>query len=338
MPGEDKQITDQKQVQFGTTANTLNSSQSGANNVAVNSATGPWEPAKAGLNRLIESYNGLSTAVTPEQAAAAESLKAGAGAIPGFGPQAAGAATNLFGSSTAPQVGMLNKALADYQKNIGATASGANLDPMATPGFGDALNTTMNDITNRVKGVYAGSGRDPSGAGSFAKSLGRGLTEGTAPVIAAEAARLRGEQQGAARSLYDAGGGTAGAITSQNQVPLTNQTQAVGLLPQIMQSFTAPGTAQAAAADYAQSQPFGNLQKLLAPLLQLGAAGTQTAGTTAGTTNTVGSGANTGTTQSLGIGHGETVQPQNLMSNIMGGVSGGIGLLSLLSDGTRRKA
>lgn len=309
----DTQVQDQTQQQFGTKSGTTDAT----------TTKDPYAPAAGLLQRLIDQYGGINTGVTPEQQAGASRLSAGADSIsPTMGADAAAGVNRLFGTDTTPQIGMLSNALSGLQSNIGATASGANLDPMKTPGFGDALSTAMNDITNRVKGVYAGSGRDPSGAGSFAKSLGRGLTEGVSPTIAAEADRLRAEQQGAAGQLYNAGTGTAGAITQQGQVPLANIAQGVGLLPQVIQSYLAPGQAQLAAANTGYNLPFSNLSSLLAPGLQLGAAGSS--GTATGNTAE--------SSQGYGTGHGTVTQQPSLLSNIFGGVSGGLGLLSLLSD------
>jgi hypothetical protein len=57
-------------------------------------------------------------------------------------------------------------------------------NPYNTPGFSDAINTMTSDITNQVNGSFAGAGRDFSGANQMA--LGRGLTSGLAPTIAAQ--------------------------------------------------------------------------------------------------------------------------------------------------------
>lgn len=274
------------------------------------SQTAPWAPSQPLLQGLLDKYGSLNTGVTPEQTAATNNLTTAAGSIPNFGTSATGAVNNLFNSSTAPQVGMLQGTLADLQKNIGATASGANLDPYSTPGFSDALKTMTSDITNATKGVYAGSGRDPSGAGSFAESLARGLTQGEAPIIAAQANKNIDNQMSAAGTLYGAGTGTAGAITGQNQVPLTNAMTALGLIPSVSGAYTNPAATQLTAANTAYSQPWGNLAALLQPATAIAGLGGQ----------------------SSGSGTSVTTQPQNTLSNILGGVTGGIGLLSLLSD------
>ncbi len=287
-------------------------SQTQQSNQAQNSTTNPWAPASAELQALISRYSQQGTDVTGQQKSALDNLVSSASGVPNFGTAGAGAVNNQFNYSTAPQVGMLQDALSGLKTNIGGTASGANLDPYSTPGFGDALKTMTSDITNQVKGVYAGSGRDPSGAGSFAQSLGRGLTQGEAPVIQAEADRLRGEQQGAAGTLYNAGTGTAGQITGQQQIPLANQTQAIQNAGMLGNLFTQPAQTQLAAANTAYQQPYGNLAALLGPLTQLGGMGGQSSGTSQGTQT--------------------TTQNQSALSNILGGASTAMAMASFLSD------
>src|ERR1043166_1679576 len=124
--------------------------------------TNPWSAATPLLQSLIDKYSSLNTGPTGAQTDAAGNLVSAASGVPSFAPQATGAVNATFGNA-----GMLNANLDAIKGNLGATASGANLDPYKTPGFGDAINTAMSDITKNVKAQYAGSGRDPSGAGSF---------------------------------------------------------------------------------------------------------------------------------------------------------------------------
>lgn len=274
------------------------------------SVSNPWAPAQPLLQSLLSKYSGLDTGVTSGQKSALDNLMSSASGIPNFGAEGAEAVGNLFSSDTSPQVGMLTDALKNLNTNIGGTASGAELDPTKTPGFSDALNTITGDITKQVKGVYAGSGRAPSGAGSFAGSLGRGLMQGTAPLLQSQFNQNKANQMGAAKTLFDAGTGTAGAITGQNQIPLENALKAIMSGSDIGKLFTAPGTTQLAAANAGYQSPFGNLAALLGPATGIASLGGQTSGSSTG----------------------KVTQDQSLMSNLIGGASAGIGLLSFLSD------
>ncbi len=328
MPGQDQQITNQSQTQAGTTAGTSSTSQN--QNQSTSGSTNPWAASQPLLTNLLASYGGQSTAVTPEQQHAIGTLQAGAAAAPNMGSSASDAVSKLFGSDTSPQVGMLSDALKQYQGNIGDTASGKELDPYSTPGFSDALKTMTSDITNQVKGVYAGSGRDPSGAGSFAGSLGRGLTQGLAPTIANQFNTNKSNQLNAANQLYGASGSTASGITGQEQVPLANAAQGIGLLPGVTSAYTAPGAAQLTAANLAQSTPFGNLAQLLGPAMGLAGLGQTTSGNVTGANTSTGTTA--GTSNTTGAGTGTTTQPQSTMSNIIGGATAAASLASLFSD------
>lgn len=263
----------------------------------------PWSEATPMLRNLMARYGGLNTDVTGGQANALTNLSASAAGIPNFGATGAAGVNKLFSTDTSPQVGMLTSGYDTLQKNLGGTASGAELNPYSTPGFSDAIATMTGDITKATKGVYAGSGRDPSGAGSFSGSLGRGLTQGIAPVIQQQYNTNKSNQMGAANTLFGASGSTANNITQQGQVPLQNILQGLqgaGMIPGLSM---APATAQLGAANQTYQQPFQNLQSLLTPALGFGALGTS------GTSTSTATPAN------------------NPLMNILGGVMTGAGLM-----------
>ncbi|MFA6267863.1 MAG: tail fiber domain-containing protein [Pseudolabrys sp.] len=285
MSGEDSQTTSQSQQ----------------------SSTEPWAKAQPLLTNLISKYQGLNTDVTSGQKSALDTLQAGAGAVPtDLGSQSTGAINNLFSSSTTPQVGMLSSALGGLKSNLASAADPNNINPYNTPGFSDAMNTATSDAMKAIKGVYAGSGRDPSGAGSFAGSAARGVLQATAPILQAQFNTNRANQQGAAQSLYSGETGTAGAITGQEQIPLANQLQAIQAAPTAASNYTVPGQLQTSAANAAYSQPWANLAQLLQAGTSLGGMGSQSTGT----------------------GTSTTTQPQSTLSNIMGAAAGGTGILS----------
>lgn len=276
MPGETKQTTQQTQQ----------------------STTAPWQEAMPLIGRTIDKYVDLSpnTGLSQDQQNAINAVTRAAGSVPNFGPQASEAVTSLLPGGA--NVGMLSDAYNTLKANIGGVAAGNELDPYQTPGFSDAINTMTGDITKAVKGVYAGSGRDPSGAGSFAKSLGRGLTEGIAPVIANQFNVNNANRLASAGNLFNAGNTTAGST-------LNSVLGGIGLLPTVTSSFMAPATAQLGAANTAYQQPWENLKQLLTPAAGLASLGSQ----------------------SSGSGTSVTSQPQDTFSNILGGAAGVTGIL-----------
>ena len=253
-------------------------------NQSQTSQTAPWAPAQGLLGNLINSYGDQNTAVTGGQSAALTNLSGATSDLPNFGAAGTGAISNLFNTNNSGQVGMLNTAYDSLKGNLGATASGANLNPYTTPGFGDALNTTMDDITNRTKGVYAASGRDPSGAGSFAQSLGRGLTQGISPLIQSQYNQNYANMSNANNALFSGAGSTASGINNLNQQQLTNGLTGIGAASAIPGLYTSPAMAQLGAANAQYSQPYANLSALLAPSTSLAGLGGQTSGQGTGTT------------------------------------------------------
>lgn len=244
------------------------------------SQTNPYAPAQPLVNSLIGQYGSLNPGLTANQGGALTNLNDSVSNLPNFGNTGASSVNNIFSNtSSAPQVGMLNTAYSTLQGNLGATASGANLNPWTTPGFGDAINTGIQDATNAVKGVYAGSGRDPSGAGSFAQSLGRGITQGISPTIASQYNQNYGNMVNANNSLFSGAGNTASAInnlrsgdTATSLAGLTGAAAIPGL-------YSQPATAQLGAANAQYSQPYQNLAQLLQPSTALAGLGSNSTGT-----------------------------------------------------------
>jgi len=271
------------------------------------SSTSPWTEATPLLKNMISKYGGMNTDVTGLQSNALSNLNASAAGIPNLGATATGGVNKLFNNDVSPQVGMLGQGYDTLKANLGGTASGADLNPWNTPGFSDAMDTLSKNITTGVKGVYAGSGRDPSGAGSFGKSAALGIEQGEAPIIQSQFNQNKANQMSAANSLFSGAGTTAGGQAQLNQLPLNSimsGLQGAGMLSGL---YTAPAASQLAAANASQGQGYQNLQQLLTPALGLGALGTNTTGVS-------------------------TQTPANsTLSNILGGGTAAAGMLGSLA-------
>lgn len=268
------------------------------------STTDPWSAATPLLQGLINSYGGLSTSPTANQTTATNNLVNSANNLPDFTGQAGAAVNSTFGNA-----GMLNSSYGQLQGNLGATASGANLNPYSTPGFSDAINTATSDITNATKGVYAGSGRDPSGAGSFSQSLGRGLTQGIAPIIQSQYNTNEQNMLNANNTLYNAGLSTVGGLDANTAAALGG----AGALPTI---GTGNANAQLNAANTQQSLPYADLLQQLQAAGMLGGMG--------------------GTTNSNTSGTGTQTPANDPLSNWIGGISAGAGLLGAFAKSDAR--
>ena len=259
----------------------------------------PWATAQPLLNNLVGDYMGVNPAVTGAQSQAGQNLISSAAGIPNLTPQATQSVQNIFGSA-----GMLPATWGQVSGNLSPIA-GMSSNPYQTPGFGDALNTLTQNITNTVKGQYAASGRSPSGAGDYAQSLGRGLMQGEAPILQDQYNKNIGNIMSANQMLTNAGIGTSQAMGGN----MLQALQGAGLLPSVAM---APATAQMGAANAVYGQPIQNLNQVLTPAMGLGGMG--------------------GTTTGVGTATGTQTPANDPTSNILGGISGGLGMLAMFSD------
>jgi len=280
------------------------------------STSQPWEAAMPLVSSLLGKYGSQSTDVTNPQQSAINSLLSATSNIPSFTGQASDAVNRIFSTNNAPQVGTLTDAYSTLKNNLSGTASGANLDPYSTPGFSDAINTAISDATKATKGVYAASGRDPSGAGSFAGSLARGITQGVAPTIANQYNQNYQNMVNANNSLMTGASNTASGINSLNtsQVgALLSGLQGASTIPGLA---TGAGMAQLGAANAAYGLPYSNLSQLLQPSLALAGLGSSSTGSGTSTQTS-----NPSILDSLNTGFG-----------VAGKGISGIGALMALSD------
>jgi len=193
-----------------------------------NSTTAPWAEAQPALQGILSQLTGNlgKTGLTGAETGAIDTLSANAGQASQFAPQITDFAKSLLsGGGATDQAGAVNQNYQRYQDQTNPLASNTNYNPYDTPGFKDALSTTISDITNATNGQFAAAGRDFSGMNS--QTLGRGIMQGVAPTIAAQYNQNVNNQQGAAGNLYNAGNTNAGILSGLNQQKLSNQGQGV---------------------------------------------------------------------------------------------------------------
>ena len=279
----------------GQTTTTQSSSQQ--------SQTQPWAAAQPQLARLLGNLGTIDTGVSPAQSAAAGALNSAAQNLPSFAPQITNTANTLLGGGQSFG-GVLSDAYRNLQGTLAPLTDPARLNPFNTPGFSDAVNTLKSDIANQVNDQFAAAGRDLSPGNSYA--LARGLAAGIAPTIASQTNANASNQLAAANALFGAGNTTASGLTGFAQTQLGNQLQGAGLAGQIPGLLLSPAQAQLVAANAAHSLPLQNLAPFESLLTPLAALGSQTSGTSQGTT-----------TQSV-----------PLSQQIIGGAIGGLGLLN----------
>jgi hypothetical protein len=189
------------------------------------SQTQPWLEAQPALKGILGQLQGNlgNTGITGAETNALNSSITNANNFSDrFTPTLTNNAMELLnGGGALNQAGAVNQNYQRYQDQTNPLASNTNYNPLDTPGFKDALNTQIADLTSGINGSFAAAGRDFSGMNS--QTLGRGITQGIAPTIAAQYNQNVQNQQGAARNLYDAGTNNSGILAGLQQQSLANK-------------------------------------------------------------------------------------------------------------------
>jgi hypothetical protein len=206
MGGTTSPTRDQSQSQTGNTTNVGAQQQQ--------QTTAPWEVAQPFLTKILGQLQGtIPTGLSPSELSGIQGLNNWAGYSSQFLPQVTGLTGNLLaGGNAMDQAGNINNAYNRYQMQLlgSGVIDPKNLNPMNTPGFGDALKTVNADITNQINQQFAGAGRDLSGMN--AQTLARGLSQGEGGLIQDQYNKNLANQMGAYASLYGAGNTTGGLL------------------------------------------------------------------------------------------------------------------------------
>src|SRR6185369_15076951 len=120
-----------------------------------NSVTEPWKEAQPALQGILGQLQGNlgKTGLTGAESGALDTLQANAGSASQFSPQITDFAKTLLGGGGATnQAGAVNQNYQRYFDQTNPLASNTNYDPRSTPGFSDALNAQIADITNNTNG------------------------------------------------------------------------------------------------------------------------------------------------------------------------------------------
>lgn len=247
------------------------------------STTNPWEPAQGTMTGILGQLNSYvpQTGITGTQSNALNTIEQNNATTAQYNPAIQNYTTSMLnGGGALNQAGAVNQNYLDYQKATQPLASNTNYNPYDTPGFKDALNTTIADITNSTNGQFAAAGRDFSGMNS--QTLGRGIMQGVAPTIAAQYNQNVQNQQGAAGNLYNAGNTNAGIQSGLQQLYNTNQGAGVSSVGSGLDAMNAGSTSTLAA----EAQRLGIPLQNLGMLAQIGIPIAGLGGTSSGTSNT----------------------------------------------------
>jgi hypothetical protein len=287
MGGTTSPTRDQSQSQTGNTTNVGAQQQQ--------NTTAPWLAAQPFLSGILGQLQGSlgSTQLSPSELSGLQGLNNWAGYSSQFLPQVTGLTGNLLsGGNAMDQAGTINDAYKRYQMQLlgSGLIDPKNLNPMNTPGFGDALKTINSDISNQINQQFAGAGRDFSGMN--AQTLARGLSQGEGALIQNQYNQNVANQLGAYGSLYNAGNTTGGLLSGLNQQRIANALQGINT-NQAGQDIANQGYQQwLNTGAYSRMAPLQALQMLAGLGVNLGGLGSisNSLGSLSGTTQNVGYG------------------------------------------------
>lgn len=201
----------------------------GSNKSTTNqsSQTDPWDETIPYLRDSLVDLSSLRGLMGPtgDQLDAFETLRNRAAEGNPYAGDIDNLTKSLFGyQSRSPEV---QAAYSTLQDQIGGIARGDNLDPAKNPYIAQMMSTVGDDISNRIKQQFAGSGRDITGNAAGQQALGRGVSAGITPILANFFDSEQNRQMAAAQALHGAGVGAA--TTSQGLDRDALSTNAAGI-------------------------------------------------------------------------------------------------------------
>ncbi len=231
----------------------------------------PWGPAAGALQGILGQVRGIDAGPNRLENAALLGLLGNYDYMSQFAPQISGLANSLLGGG-ADRTGMVQGAMDDYRNQLAATIEGQYLDPLSNPFFNKVTSSIGDDVQNRVNAMYAGAGRDPSGAGGYGQNLGRGIAEGVAPVFAQQYQQERQNQLSALNGLYGAGNQSAALLSQLDQTALGNRSTGVGVAGQAQSAANDPYNQILALEAQRRGIPLQTLAAQMGIALPIGAA------------------------------------------------------------------
>jgi hypothetical protein len=223
------------------------------------------------LSGLLGQAGGISPNLSGAEGQAINNLTARGLAGNPFAGQIGGVAGGLLGGGQ-DYSGLVNDAYSRYQGDVGGTANGDYLDPNKNPFFAQTTQGIADQATKALKGIYAGSGRDPGGAGGdFQYNLGNGISTALAPVFSNQYNTERTNQLNAQNNLLNAGGSTAGLLSQLQQSRFGNQQAGIGAAGSAWDAMNSGDQQALAAQAQARGIPLSTLQSLLSSIGGIGA-------------------------------------------------------------------
>lgn len=263
---------------IGGKSQTTNTSQSGTASGSMSSVSNPWAATtpylEDFLSRLRTASTGAGT-VTPGQSAAYGAIASNADRTAQFTPDIEALTRDLFRTeSTSP---MATDAYRRLEGQIGATASGAGVNPMDDPSFKALIDSVGADAMNRINSMFAGAGRDLSPENSAA--ITRAVTSATAPILVDQFNRNIDRQTSAASALYGAGTETARTTDALDASAMERRTQGIQTATAALDALNLPAQTRLQIEEQLKRLPIEELGTVAQQLFAAAGLGGSTSGT-----------------------------------------------------------
>lgn len=189
--------------------------------------TEPWGPAVPYLTGVLQKAGSVGNIdITPDQMAAFQALKSNAAEGNPFAPDIARLASDSLNYSLGDQGQTVSDAYSALQSNLGGMASGDYLDPFSNPQMAEMLRTVGDDVQWRINRMFAGAGRDLSGANQGA--VARGVTQAQLPLLLDQFNQQQQNQIAANQQLMSGASQTAGQQAQLDQIAQNIRAAGIG--------------------------------------------------------------------------------------------------------------
>jgi hypothetical protein len=227
------------------------------------SQTSPYAGAAPALGGILGGISSLvpgASGLTGAQSGALSTIEANANAGNPYAAPTGNVARGLLnGGGAQNNDAAISSNLANYQGLLTPFANGSMVGQ--NQALQSQLGTIGTDVTNQVNSQFAAAGRDGSPANL--QALGRGISQGEAPVIANQYNQDVQNQLAAANSLYGAGNTTYGLLNQDQAAANANAQAGVGVGTQALDAQNYDANSILAAEAQRQGIPIQNLTTLL---------------------------------------------------------------------------
>lgn len=252
-------------------------------NQSQTSQTNPFGPAAGTINALLAKLNSQTNAgdLTGAETGALNSIEGNAAKGNPFSGDISSLAKGLLsGGGAQTNDSAIKGALDNYTGLLEPYANGSMIGK--NEALQGQLDTIKDDVTNQVNGMFAGAGRDLSGANI--QALARGIAQGTAPVIASQFNTDTANSLNAANSLYGAANSTYGLLNGTQQQANGNAVSGIDVGNQALSADNYGALQTLAAEAQRRGIPLSAIQTMLGTVLPTASAFSTTTGTGQSTT------------------------------------------------------